>query len=100
MKRRTLVSAGAYSFASSRGVPTVPATALITASAKEKWQKWKDKLESSNYEHKEAEPGGLMDLQDTVGAVAFHETGGVAAGVSRSVLLSLEQEWVLIGLVR
>jgi taspase (threonine aspartase 1) len=71
-------------------VPTVPAEALITASAKEKWQKWKEKLESSS-EREEADSGGLMDLQDTVGAVAFQGTDGVAAGVSRSVFLFLEQ---------
>jgi len=81
---RTLVSTGAYNFASSRGVPIVPAEALITASAKEKWQKWKEKLESSSL-HREAALGGLMDLQDTVGAVAFLGTGDIAAGVSRSV---------------
>lgn len=32
------------------------------------------------------EEEGLMDLQDTVGAVAFCEADGVAAGVSRSVI--------------
>jgi len=84
---RTLVSTGAYSFAASRGVPTVPAEALITAPAKEKWQRWKEKLESSST-RKEAASGGLMDLQDTVGAVAFQGIGGIAAGVSRSVFIS------------
>ena len=64
-------------------MPTVPAKALITASANEKWQKWKEELESSSCAYKEADSGGLMDLQDTVGAVAFHGVDGVAAGVSR-----------------
>lgn len=63
---------------------TVPAGDLITALAKEKWQKWKERLESYNCESEEGS-SGLMDLQDTVGAVAFHETDGVASGVSRSV---------------
>ena len=33
-----------------------------------------------------------MDFQDTVGAVAFYELGSVAAGVSRSVLLTWRTE--------
>ena len=65
-------------------MPTVPAKALITASANEKWQKWKEELESSSCS---VDSGGLMDLQDTVGAVAFHGVDGVAAGVSRFVWL-------------
>jgi hypothetical protein len=41
-------------------------------------------IEEENQERDGAE--GLMDLQDTVGAVAFREADGVAAGVSRFVL--------------
>ncbi len=40
-------------------------------------------IEEENQEREGAE--GLMDLQDTVGAVAFCEADGVAAGVSRFV---------------
>lgn len=70
---------------------TVPAETLITAAAKEQWQKWKKRLESSNPDHEEAD-SGRSDLQDTVGAVAFCETDGVAAGVSRSVVFFFPEQ--------
>jgi isoaspartyl peptidase/L-asparaginase-like protein (Ntn-hydrolase superfamily) len=84
---RTLVSSGAHNFASTRGVRTVPPESLITPSAKGKWEKWMSRRERPSVgigEEKEAAEG-LMDLQDTVGAVAFREADGVAAGVSRFV---------------
>lgn len=60
---------------------------LIASTALDQWTKWKKRLE--NTDSKEAMTvgddiqTGLRDIQDTVGAVAFHNRDGIAAGVSR-----------------
>lgn len=82
----------------SRGVPLVPPESLIAPSANERWKKWKYKLEqaesSTTRDQREQDlmgEEGLMDMQDTVGAVGFCVEDDTAAGVSRFVpLLSIK----------
>jgi len=89
----TLVSSGAYNFAADR-VETIPAEALITPKTYEHWKKWKNRLDSSSdtnsstwiNQHDTADER-LDDIQDTVGAVAWHGSDGLAAGVSSGGLL-------------
>jgi len=81
----TLVSSGAYKFAADQ-VETIPPEALITPRSYEHWKKWKTRLDSSD----NSLPWigeRLEDIQDTVGAVAWHESDGFAAGVSSGGLL-------------
>lgn len=87
---RTLVSSGAYKFAVGQA-GTIPPESLITPRTYEHWKKWKNRLDSS--EDARINQDGqlhtaderLEDIQDTVGAVAWHGSDGLAAGVSRSV---------------
>ena len=86
---RTLVSSGAYNFAANR-VETIPTEALITPKTYEHWKKWKTRLDSSDDSStwtNQLDTVGerLEDIQDTVGAVAWHGSDGLAAGVSRLV---------------
>jgi len=81
----TLVSSGAHSFASSHGVQTVHPDEMVTALARDQWIKWMSRLESHDHDSAPEPDETLRDIQDTVGAVAFHETDGMSAGVSRCV---------------
>lgn len=86
---RTLVSSGAYNFAVDR-VETIPAEVLITPKTYEQWKKWKNRLDSSDdsstwINQRDTAYERLEDIQDTVGAVAWHGLDGLAAGVSRLV---------------
>ena len=76
---------GARKFADGR-VETVSDDALIAPAAREQWERWTRRLAASA-QAGEDEPEGsdVRDTQDTVGAVAFHRAGGMAAGVSRFV---------------
>jgi taspase, threonine aspartase, 1 len=80
----TLVSNGAYQFA--RDVydkdleQIIHPESLITQSAQETWQKWKNRMENKTSPMPEQR---LSDIQDTVGAVAGASQGDIAAGVSR-----------------
>jgi len=78
---RTLVSSGAKNFATGNHVETVLPEALISPHAYEVWTKWKQRLENADQEP--LAEGTLANIQDTVGAVAFHEQDGLASGVSR-----------------
>jgi isoaspartyl peptidase/L-asparaginase-like protein (Ntn-hydrolase superfamily) len=81
---RTLVSSGAEKFATGNHVETVLPEALISPYAYDVWRKWKQRLESADKEPLAVEDEEtLADIQDTVGAVAFHEQDGLASGVSR-----------------
>ena len=89
---RTLVSSGAYNFAADR-VETIPAEALITPKTHEHWKKWKNRLDSSDdsstwINQLDTADDRLEDIQDTVGAVAWHGSDGLAAGVSRLVCVT------------
>jgi len=81
---RTLVSSGAERFATGNDVEAVSPEGLISPHAYEVWRKWKQRLENTDTEPL-AVVGEetLADIQDTVGAVAFHEQDGLASGVSR-----------------
>jgi len=83
--RRTLVSEGARTFAADNSaqitIETVPPESLVSPKAREEWMKWKARLESSSADQTDA--ASIMDIQDTVGAVACQNIDGVAAGVSR-----------------
>ena len=86
---RTLVSSGAYNFAVDR-VESIPAEALITPKTYEHWKKWKNRLDSSDdsstwINQLDTADERLEGIQDTVGAVAWHGSDGLAAGVSRLV---------------
>ena len=81
---RTLVSSGAEKFAAGGHVEMAPPEALIAPSAYERWKKWKQRLEDVNKESLAiGDEETLTNIQDTVGAVAFHELDGLASGVSR-----------------
>ncbi|KDR75208.1 hypothetical protein GALMADRAFT_98482 [Galerina marginata CBS 339.88] len=82
----TVVSSGAHKFATGK-VETVTPDTLITASAHRLWTKWKARLESLDAASQLVEDTSLNNIQDTVGAVAFHPTDGFAAGVSSGGLL-------------
>ena len=79
---RTLVSEGARQFALSQpsSAHLVSLESLVSTKAEERWRVWKRRFVSPDppplSEH-------LDDIQDTVGAVAWHESDGMAAGVSR-----------------
>jgi len=84
----TLVSSGASNFAADHRVETIPADALITPKTYDHWKKWKNRLDSSDDSSTWlATDERLEDIQDTVGAVAWHESDGLAAGVSSGGLL-------------
>jgi taspase (threonine aspartase 1) len=63
---------------------------LIAPTALDQWTKWKKRLENTNSQEAMTTDDdiqtGLRDIQDTVGAVAFHDRDGMAAGVSRFLL--------------
>ncbi|KAG0707379.1 nucleophile aminohydrolase [Suillus ampliporus] len=81
----TLVSSGAYSFASSQNIQTVAPNELISPRAIQEWQKWKSRLDHAADGDQENLPRDAM--QDTVGAVAWDNEGNLAAGVSSGGLL-------------
>ncbi|CAA7261698.1 unnamed protein product [Cyclocybe aegerita] len=87
----TLVSSGAHTFATARGVESVDPSTLITPSARSQWEKWKARLDSTDEPSgsllRDEEEEGLTDVQDTVGAVAFHTDDGFAGGVSSGGVL-------------
>ncbi|KAF8813801.1 N-terminal nucleophile aminohydrolase [Phlegmacium glaucopus] len=90
----TLVSSGAYNFAAGQ-LETIPPEALITFKTYERWKKWKTRLDSSEDSLTLIDPASQLDttseelwaIQDTVGAVAWHGSDGLAAGVSSGGLL-------------
>ncbi|KAK2464249.1 hypothetical protein APHAL10511_003706 [Amanita phalloides] len=88
----TVVSDGAQDLVIRAGfdVQSVHPDELVTPRAKGDWTKWKELLvaasESGNVTN-DAQMPGLDDLQDTVGAVAWVDGDGVAAGVSSGGLL-------------
>lgn len=100
---RTLVSHGAIDFvrAHAADVATVPPGSMVSITAEQTWKKWKDRLEGVSAEAIASDvPATELErdsfLQDTVGAVAWHQHGGLAAGVSRWVGYSsrpLGDEW-------
>ena len=63
----------------------------MTPKTYEHWKKWKTRLDSSDDSSTWLDTADerLEDIQDTVGAVAWHESDGLAAGVSRLVLYNL-----------
>ncbi|KAG6920302.1 hypothetical protein DXG01_005071 [Tephrocybe rancida] len=82
----TLVSNGAHSFAAQLNtLDTVPPESLISTKARDDWTKWKARLDgaASDMANSSSTLTSLMDIQDTVGAVAYQSGGTVAAGVSR-----------------
>jgi taspase, threonine aspartase, 1 len=92
MGHRTLVSSGASKFAANHRVETIPGEALITPKTYEHWKKWKNRLNSSDdsstwINQLDTADERLGDIQDTVGAVAWHGSDGLAAGVSRLVCI-------------
>lgn len=89
---RTLVSSGASNFSADHRVETIPADALITPKTYDHWKKWKNRLDSSDdsstwINQLDNPDERLQDIQDTVGAVAWHRSDGLAAGVSRLVCI-------------
>jgi taspase (threonine aspartase 1) len=56
---------------------------MISPVAKSEWRKWKERLETSEAEEGSPMQKSIHDVQDTVGAVAWTDDGGMAAGVSR-----------------
>lgn len=58
---------------------------MISRRAKSDWEKWKERLDASD--PPPDPPSSIHDIQDTVGAVAWDADGGIAAGVSRQVVL-------------
>jgi isoaspartyl peptidase/L-asparaginase-like protein (Ntn-hydrolase superfamily) len=90
----TLVSSGAHVFAARQGVPLVPPEALIAPRAREEWQFWNRRLQLTEARGNIGSGSGVSGgagggIQDTVGTVALDARGGVAAGVSRCVSLSV-----------
>ncbi|KAF9482151.1 N-terminal nucleophile aminohydrolase [Pholiota conissans] len=86
----TLVSLGARKFAEERGLEVLPQEALVAPNARNQWKKWKQRLANIHSEevmNVDDIQTGLRDVQDTVGAVAFHSRDGMAAGVSSGGLL-------------
>jgi taspase (threonine aspartase 1) len=90
---RTLAGAGATAFARAHDIDTVKPEAMISPRARRDWQKWNTRLNAASADPARALPAasgprtdGLHAVQDTVGAVALDTRGGLAAGVSRSVL--------------
>jgi taspase (threonine aspartase 1) len=79
-----LVSDGAHTYAELKGIETIPPENMISPNAKSEWQKWKQRLEK-NETHPTQESTSIHNIQDTVGAVAWADSGGIATGVSRRV---------------
>jgi hypothetical protein len=61
---------------------------MISTTAKETWNKWKSRLENSE-DNVDIEAENI--IQDTVGAVGWHSSGGFTAGVSRLVNIILSR---------
>ncbi|KAI0093267.1 nucleophile aminohydrolase [Irpex rosettiformis] len=80
-----LVSEGARSFAEEHHLPCVSPDALISVKAKAEWSMWKERYEAATTDEETVTMSreGLHDRQDTVGAIAWDASGGLAAGVSR-----------------
>ena len=83
-----LVSQGARTFATSNGIPTCDLTALLAPRCISEWEHWKKILGDSPASIQKQDQGTEMPMQDTVGAISWDSNGGLAAGVSRSVLAS------------
>lgn len=81
-----LVSQGARTFAASNGVPTCDLKALVAPRCTSEWEHWKKILIDSPPSIPKQDQGAEMPMQDTVGAISLDSNGGLAAGVSRSVL--------------
>lgn len=58
---------------------------MISPEAKSEWQKWTERLETSEINEDSTRPKSIHNVQDTVGAVVWTADGGMAAGVSRRV---------------
>lgn len=87
---RTLVSIGAQRFArTTESITIVPPESLVSTKAKTRWERWKRRLETTEDASVAINTAELNAIQDTVGAVAWHQNGGVAAGVSRSLFCFL-----------
>jgi len=89
---RTVVSDGARDFVRANvsragfGVQTTHPDELVAPRARDDWIKWKERLvtvSESTHTGDHDQMAGLHDIQDTVGAVAWVEGDGAAAGVSR-----------------
>ncbi|KAI0695475.1 nucleophile aminohydrolase [Cytidiella melzeri] len=88
-----LASGGARSFAEKHHVPCIAPEDLIAPRCKDDWAKWKKRYEEASTEHSESASAsdniehGLFDKLDTVGAIAWDASRGLAAGVSSGGLL-------------
>ncbi|KAF8348325.1 asparaginase [Amanita rubescens] len=92
----TVVSNGARDFVRANfsradfGVQTIHPDELVAPRARDDWMKWKERLATvseSTHTGDHNQMAGLHDIQDTVGAVAWVEGDGAAAGVSSGGLL-------------
>lgn len=85
---RTLVSGGAYEFASSSGINTVRPDVMVSPRTRKEWKLWSERVNNNaTNDNEQILPGGSNRtlMQDTVGAVALDTFGNLASGVSRSV---------------
>ncbi|KII92793.1 hypothetical protein PLICRDRAFT_37586 [Plicaturopsis crispa FD-325 SS-3] len=83
----TLVASGARDFGAARNVPMVPPATLASPRPHAEWVRWKERYDDALHTDDHAHVDGLNSLQDTVGAVSWDATGGMAAGVSSGGLL-------------
>lgn len=83
------MSEGARSFATlhAPSIQTVFPESLKSARAEAEWKKWKNRIETSSSTGIHVGEDSLKAMQDTVGAVSWHPEGGMAAGVSRLVII-------------
>ena len=70
---------------------------MISPEAKSEWQKWTERLETSEINKDSTRPKSIHNVQDTVGAVVWTADGGMAAGVSRRVFREVWPSGVLTG---
>jgi isoaspartyl peptidase/L-asparaginase-like protein (Ntn-hydrolase superfamily) len=78
-----LVSQGAHAFATSNGIPTCDAAALVSPRCVEEWEHWKKVLADVQSSTPPTDLRAEMPMQDTVGAICWDSNGKLAAGVSR-----------------
>lgn len=78
-----LVSQGAHAFATSNGIPTCDATALVAPRCAEEWEHWKKVLVDVQSSTPPTDLRAEVLMQDTVGAICWDSNGKLAAGVSR-----------------
>ncbi|TFK73923.1 N-terminal nucleophile aminohydrolase [Pluteus cervinus] len=85
----TLVADGARAFAKQHLGEDVlqPPEQLVSPKALKQWSTWKRRLDEPDQAPKPDNNSGLDDIQDTVGAVAWSNAHGFAAGVSSGGLL-------------